>query len=299
MSSGNTLKTVILLTALAALLVLVGGMLAGTSGMVLAFGLALVMNFGAYWFSDRIALAMSGAKEVSYQEAPDLHRLVERLAAQSRIPKPRVYLMDNVTPNAFATGRGPGHAAVAVTTGILRILDEAELSGVLAHELAHIRNRDVLVATIVATVAGAITMIANMAQWALLFGGLGRGEDDEGSEGLAGLASGILMIFLAPIAAALIQLAISRGREYEADSTGARILGDPLPLARALEKMETANQSMPMHVNPATAHQFTVQPLAGGGLMRLFSTHPPIGERVTRLRQMALQPASYFHGWPL
>ena len=300
MSSGNTLKTVILLTALTVLLVLVGRMLAGTGGMVLAFGLALVMNLGAYWFSDRIALAMSGAKEASYQEAPDLHRLVERLAAQSRIPKPRVYLMDNVTPNAFATGRGPGHAAVAVTTGILRILDQDELGGVLAHELAHIRNRDVLVATVVATVAGAITMIANMAQWALLFGGFGRSEDDEGgAEGLAGLASGILMIFLAPIAAALIQLAISRGREYGADATGARILGDPLPLARALEKLEMANQAVPMQVNPATAHQFTVQPFAGGGLMGLFSTHPPMAERVARLRQMALQPASYFHGWPL
>src|SRR3989304_8999136 len=247
MSSGNTLKTVILLTALTVLLVLVGRMLAGTGGMVLAFGLALVMNLGAYWFSDRIALAMSGAKEASYQEAPDLHRLVERLAAQSRIPKPRVYLMDNVTPNAFATGRGPGHAAVAVTTGILRILDQDELGGVLAHELAHIRNRDVLVATVVATVAGAITMIANMAQWALLFGGFGRSEDDEGGgEGRAGLASGILLIFLAPIAAALIQLAISRGREYGADATGARILGDPLPLARALEKLESANQAGPM-----------------------------------------------------
>ncbi len=299
MSSGNTLKTVILLTALTALLVLVGRMLAGTGGMVLAFVMAVVMNLGAYWFSDRIALAMSGAKEVSYQEAPDLHMLVERLASQSRIPKPRVYLMDNATPNAFATGRGPGHAAVAVTTGILGILDQDELSGVLAHEMAHIKNRDVLVAAVVATVAGAITMIASMAQWALLFGGFGRSDDDEGSEGLGGLASGILMIFLAPIAAALIQLAISRGREYEADSTGARIIGDPLPLARALKKLEMANHAMPMQVNPVTAHQFTVQPLAGGGLMGLFSTHPPIEERVARLRQMALQPASYFQGWPL
>jgi len=298
MSSNNTLKTVILLAALAALLVLVGRMLAGTGGMVLAFGFAMVMNVGAYWFSDKIALAMSRAKEVSHQDAPELHKLVDRLAAQSRIPKPRVYVMDNVTPNAFATGRGPGHSAVAVTTGLLRILDRDELGGVLAHELAHIKNRDVLVATVVATVAGAITMIAHMAQWAMLFGGFGRGDEDEGGEGLSSLAGGILMIFLAPIAAALIQLAISRGREYGADATGSRILGDPLPLARALEKMEMANQTVPMQVNPATAHQFTVQPLSGGGMMGLFSTHPPVKERVARLRQMALQPTSYIQGWP-
>ncbi len=298
MSSGNTMKTVILLAALAALLVLVGRMLAGTGGMVLAFGFAIVMNVSAYWFSDKIALAMSHAKEVSYQEAPELHKIVDRLAAQTRIPKPRVYVMDNVTPNAFATGRGPGHSAIAVTNGLLQVLDRDELGGVLAHELAHIKNRDVLVATVVATVAGAITMIANMAQWAMIFGGFGRGDDDEGGEGLGSLAGGILMIFLAPIAAAVIQLAISRGREYGADATGSRILGDPLPLARALEKLEMANQTVPMHVNPATAHQFTVQPLSGGAMMKLFSTHPPIKERVARLRQMALQPTSYIQGWP-
>ena len=296
MNTGNTLKTVMLLTALTVLFVLIGQMVAGTGGMVLFFGLALLMNFGAYWFSDRMALAMAGAKEVSYEEAPELHRLVERLAMQARMPKPRVCVMESTTPNAFATGRDPAHAAVAVTSGIVRVLGRDELAGVLAHELAHIRNRDTLVATVVATVAGAITLIANMAQWALLFGGFGRGEDDEEGAGLAGLASGVLMIFLAPIAAMLIQLAISRGREFGADATGARILGDSLPLARALEKLETANRAMPMPVNPAAAHQFTVQPLGGGGLSGLFSTHPSTAERVARLREMALRPLSYYGG---
>lgn len=292
MNTGNTLKTVFLLTALTVLLVIVGRAIGGTGGMILAFGLAVVMNFGAYWFSDRLALSMSGAREVSYEDAPELHRIVERLALQARLPKPRVYVMDSVAPNAFATGRDPSHAAVAVTTGITRILSRDELAGVIAHELAHVRNRDTLISAVVATIAGAITMIANMAQWALIFGGLGRGEDEDG-EGLAGLASGLLMIFLAPIAATIIQLAISRAREFDADATGARILGDPLPLARALEKLEAANRAIPMPVNPSTAHQFTVQPLTGSAMMALFSTHPPIAERVARLHQMAMRPTSY------
>ena len=290
MTSANTLKTVFLLTVLTVLFVLVGRVLGGTSGMVFAFALALVMNLGAYWFSDRVALAMSGAREVSEAEAPELHRTVERLALRARLPKPRVYVMDTPTPNAFATGRDASHAAVAVTSGIAQILTRDELAGVLAHELAHIRNRDTLIAAVVATIAGAITMIANMAQWALLFGGMGRGEEDESGGGLAGLAGGLLMIFLAPIAATIIQLAISRSREYSADATGASILGDPLPLARALEKLEMANQAIPLAVNPAVAHQFTVQPFSGGGLASLFSTHPPIAERVARLREMALRP---------
>lgn len=298
MTTGNTLKTVVLLTALTVLLVLMGGMVGGNGGMILAFVMALVMNFGTYWFSDKLALSMSGAKEVSYETAPDLHKLVDRLAAQSRLLKPRVYVMDTMAPNAFATGRNPAHAAVAVTTGIMRILDRDELSAVLAHELAHIRNRDTLIAAIVATVAGAITMIAHLAQWAMIFGGFGRGDDEEGA-GIGSLAGSVMMIFLAPIAAALIQLAISRGREYGADATGARILGDPLPLARALEKMEMANKAVPMNVNPVASHQFTVQPLNGGGLLGLFSTHPPIAERVSRLRQMALQPTSYYTGLPM
>lgn len=290
MNAGNTLKTALLLTTLTVLFVLVGRLLGGTGGMVLALGLALAMNFGAYWFSDRLALSMAGAKEVSPAEAPELHWLVERLATQARLPKPRVYVMETPTPNAFATGRDPSHAAVAVTTGITRMLDRHELAGVLAHELAHVRNRDTLIAAVVATIAGAITAIANMAQWALMFGGLGHSEDDE-EGGLAGLAGGILMIFLAPIAATIIQLAISRAREFDADATGARILGDPLPLASALGKLEVANHALPLHVNPSTAHQFTVQPFADGGLMALFSTHPPVAERVARLRAMAMRPA--------
>lgn len=292
---GNTMKTALLLTALTVLLVMMGSVAGGTGGMILAFGFALLMNFGAYWFSDKMALQMAGAKEISPEDAPDLHRLVEQLALQARLPKPRVYLMDAATPNAFATGRDPSHAAVAVTTGLLGMLDRDELSGVLAHELAHVSNRDTLISALVATVAGAITMIANMAQWALLFGGFGRSDDgEEGAEGIAGLASGILMIFLAPIAATVIQLAISRGREFGADSAGARILGNPLPLARALEKLEATNRSAPLAVNPATAHQFTVRPLAGGGMSSLFSTHPSTTERVARLRQMALRPTSYY-----
>ncbi len=289
----STLKTTLLLTALTVLFVLVGQAVGGQGGMVFAFGLALLMNFGSYWFSDRLALSMAGAKEVSYEEAPDLHRVVEQLALQARLPKPRVYVMENPTPNAFATGRDPAHAAVAVTTGIQRILTLDELAGVLAHELAHIRNRDTLISTVVATMAGAITMIANMAQWAMMFGGFGRSEDEEEGGGIANLAGSLLMIVLAPIAAMLIQMGISRAREYAADAAGARILGDPLPLASALEKLEIGNQALPMQVNPATAHQYIVQPLSGGGLAGLFSTHPSIVERVARLRRMALQPTSY------
>jgi heat shock protein HtpX len=293
MNASNTFKTAFLLTVLTVLFVLAGRLLGGTGGMVLAFGLALAMNFGAYWLSDRLALSSSGAREVAYDEAPELHRLVERLALQAGLPKPRVYVIDAVTPNAFATGRDPAHAAVAVTTGIVGVLSRDELAGVLAHELAHIKNRDTLIATVVATLAGAITMIANIAQWALLFGGLGRGEGDEDDGGgIAGLAGSVLMIFLAPIAATLIQLAISRSREFGADNAGAGILGDPLPLARALEKLEAANQIVPLPVAPAMAHQFIVQPFAGGGLTSLFCTHPPIAERVARLRQIALTPFS-------
>jgi heat shock protein HtpX len=285
----NTVKVTLLLTTLTLLLVLVGGQLGGTGGMVLALGFAVVMNLGTYWFSDKLALSMTGAKEVSYAEAPELHRIVDRLAAQGRIPKPRVYVVESMAPNAFATGRGPGNASIAVTTGLVRLLNRDELAGVIAHELAHVRNRDTLISAIVATVAGAITMIANIAQWSLIFGGLGRGDDDDGG-GLAGLAGSLVMIIVAPIAALLIQLAISRSREFTADETGARIMGDSLPLASALEKLHSANQVIPMKVSPATAHQFTVQPLAGGGLMGLFSTHPNIEERVARLRDMALRP---------
>jgi heat shock protein HtpX len=270
---------------------MIGGQLGGTGGMLIALGLAVVMNLGTYWFSDKLALSTSGAREVSYDDAPELHRVVERLATQARIPKPRVYVVDSQAPNAFATGRGPDNAAVAVTTGLLQMLNRDELAGVISHELAHVRNRDTLIAAIVATVAGAITMIANMAQWALMFGGLSHDDDDGG--GLAGLAGSLVMIIVAPIAALMIQLAISRSREFTADETGARIMGDPLPLASALEKLHAANRVIPMQVSPATAHQFTVQPLAGGGLMGLFSTHPNIEERVARLRDLALRPLAY------
>lgn len=290
----NGVKTAFLLSALTVLFILLGRLLGGTGGMIFAFILASIMNFSSYWFSDRVSLAMAGAKEVYYQEAPELHRMVEQLALQARLPKPRVYVMESRAPNAFATGRDPAHAAVAVTTGIMRLLTPDELSGVLAHELAHIKNRDILISTVVATMAGAITMIANMAQWALMFGGFGRSENEDESGGLAGIAGGLLMMILAPFAAILIQLTISRTREYGADAMGARILGDPMPLARALDKLEIGNQTLPMNVNPATAHQFTVQPLSGGRLAGLFSTHPPIGERVARLTQMALQPTSYY-----
>ena len=290
MTTGNMLKMVALLAALTALFLFVGRLIGGSGGMIFALALSLLLNLFAYWFSDRVAIAIAGAREVSYEDAPELHRLVEQLAAYARLPKPRIFIIANPSPNAFATGRDPQHAAVAVTTGLLRILDPLELSGVLAHELAHIKNRDTLIATLVATMAGAITMLADMARWALVFGGMRRDDQEEG--GLGEVLGGMLMILLAPIAAVLIQLAISRAREYAADHTGARITGQPLALARALEKLAGMVQMRPMDVNPATAHLYIVNPLAGG-LAGLFSTHPPIEERVARLRQMALNPARF------
>lgn len=286
-------RAALLLTTLTLLFVLAGRAAGGTEGMVIAFVLALLMNFSTYWFSDRIALSMVGAREISPERAPDLHRMVEQLAILAGLPKPRVYVMESASPNAFATGRDPAHSAVAVTTGIQRILTRDELEGVLSHELAHVRNRDTLISAFVATMAGTITMIAGMGRWALMFGGFGRSDSEEGEGGIADLAGSILMILVAPIAATFIQLAVSRAREYGADALGARILGDPLPLARALEKLEIGNRALPMKVNPATAHQFIVQPLAGGGMMRLFSTHPPVEERVRRLSEMALGPISF------
>ena len=294
---GNLFKTVLLLTTLTVLFVLMGNLIGGTVGMIVAFGLALLMNAGAYWFSDRMALTMAGAREISFAEAPELHRLIERLALYAGMPKPRVYLIETPMPNAFATGRDPEHGAIAVTTGLVNTLHTDELAGVLAHELAHIKNRDTLIATVVATIAGAITMIANLGQFALLFGGLGQSDEDEaGAGGPAGLIGGLLMIVLAPIAATLIQLAISRTREYEADARGARILGDPLALANALKKIEVVTQYRPLAVNPASAHQFTVQPFSGGGWLSLFSTHPSTADRVARLRAMAA--SSTVHRYP-
>jgi heat shock protein HtpX len=280
-------KTALLLTALTVLLVLVGRALAGTAGMLVMLAFALVLNFATYWFSDKIVLAMHRARPVSELEAPELYALVAEVARQARLPLPRVYIVDSDTPNAFATGRDPAHAAVAVTTGILDLLTPRELRAVLAHELGHIRNRDTLIMTVVAAIAGAIMWIADAAQWALLFGGFGGHRDeDSGPHPLAAL----LMILVAPLAALLIQLAISRTREYEADATGARLSGDPLALASALEKLERGVALTPMpNANPATASLYIVNPLSGHFLAGLFSTHPPIPERIARLRAMAMQ----------
>ncbi len=277
----NIFKTALLLGALTALLVLIGGAIGGQQGMVVAFVLALGMNFFSYWFSDRMVLAMYGAKPIEESQAPALYRIVRTLATRDGIPMPRVYLIPSESPNAFATGRNPQHAAVAVTEGIMRILSEEELEGVLAHELSHVKNRDVLIATIAATLAGAITYLAQMAQWAMIFGG--RRDDEEEGGGVFG---SLLMAILAPIAAMLIQLAVSRAREYQADASGARLAGKPWGLAKALEKLETASKAVPMDASPATAHLFIVNPLSGQTLLRLFSTHPPIEERIARLTSM-------------
>ena len=279
----NIFKTAMLLAVLTAMLVLIGGAFGGRQGMLVAFVLALLMNLGSYWFSDKIVLAMYRAQPVDEAQAPGLYAIVRRLTTRASLPMPRVYLIPTDTPNAFATGRDPHHAAVAVTEGIMRLLNDDELEGVLAHELAHVKNRDVLISTIAATLAGAITYLAHMAQWAAMFGG-GRASDDEERGGNPlGL---ILMAVLAPLAAMLVQLAVSRAREFQADATGARVAGRPLGLASALEKLERANEVAPMAANPSTAHLFIVNPLRGDVLMRLFSTHPPLAERIARLRTM-------------
>jgi len=279
----NALKTTFLMALMTVLLVVAGGAIGGRSGMTFALVMAAVMNFVSYWFSDKIVLAMYGAHEVSEAEYPEFYGLVRQLAVQAGIPIPRVYIIQSETPNAFATGRNPEHAAVAATTGIMRILTRDELLGVMAHELSHVKHRDILISSIAATIAGAITYLAHMAQWAAIFGG-GRDRDEEGGGGMLGL---IVMAIVAPIAAMLIQMAISRSREYEADRGGATVSGNPLHLASALKKLQMANQQIPMHANEATAHMFIVNPLTGGGLMALFSTHPPLEERVRRLEEMA------------
>jgi len=282
----NSFKTAILLTALTALILLIGGSFGGQQGLIIAFIFALVMNGSSYWFSDKIVLSLYRAREVKYDEAPELHGVVEGLSQQAGIPKPRVYVIPSQNPNAFATGRNPDHAAVAVTEGILRLLNKDELQGVLAHELAHVKNRDILIGSIAATLAGVIMMLASMARWAAFFGGYGR--DDEGGGGVFGL---IAMSILAPIAAMLIQFAISRSREYLADETGAKVSKNPLGLARALEKLSLAAKKIPLEASPATsqatAHMFIVNPLTGKSLMSLFSTHPPTEERIKRLRAMS------------
>lgn len=278
----NMLKTTLLMGLLTVLLVTIGGALGGRNGVTMAFLLAAGMNFFSYWFSDKIVLSMYGARQIEEADDPRFYGIVRRLAQQANLPMPKVYLIDSETPNAFATGRNPEHAAVAATSGIMRILGDDELAGVMAHELTHVKNRDILISTIAATFAGAITYLAHMAQWAAIFGG-GRRDDDEGG-GVFGM---LFMAILAPIAAMLVQMAISRSREFGADAGGASISGNPLSLANALQKLEMANQRIPMETNAATAHMFIVNPLTGGGLMTLFSTHPPIPERVARLQDMS------------
>ena len=278
----NNLKTMVLFMGLTVFLVFVGGALGGRGGMTIALVIAFGMNMVSYWFSDKIVLRMYRAKEVTEADAPQLFSTVRRLASKAQIPMPKVYIIDEDQPNAFATGRNPEHAAVAVTTGIMRILSPEELSGVIGHELGHVRNRDILISTIAATIAGAISYLAQMAQWAAIFGG-GRRDDGEGGSPIAA----IVMMIVAPIAAMLIQMAISRSREYQADIAGAEIAGNPRFLASALRKLDMASKRIPMDAaTPATSHMFIVNPLTGGGLVKLFSTHPPIEERIARLEHM-------------
>jgi len=275
----NMFKTMILMTGLTLILIWGGHALGGQSGMTIALMFALVMNVSSYWFSDKIVLKMYRAKEVSEAEAPELHSMVRRLSQKAEIPMPRVYLINERQPNAFATGRNPEHAAIAVTAGIMNILSREELEGVIGHELSHIKHRDILIGTVAATLAGAITYLAHMAQWAMIFGGR---DDDEGGNPLAS----IVMMIVAPIAAMLVQMAISRSREYAADAGGAKIAGNPAYLAGALKKLQMASQQIPMNAQPTTAHMFIVNPLSGRGIARLFSTHPPMEERIARLEGM-------------
>jgi len=279
----NFIKTTFLLGLLTGLLMLIGGLLGGPHGVELFFVIALAMNFFSYWFSDKIVLRAYGAKELTQQDSPELSSIVRELAGAAGIPMPRLYLVENDTPNAFATGRNPNHAAVAVTSGIMRICNREELKGVIGHELSHVINRDILTSSIAATLAGAIMMIASVARWGALFGGFGGRDGDD----RCGFVELLVMAILAPVAASMIQLAISRTREYQADASGARLTHHPLYLADALRKLEMANERLPMNAGPATAHLFIVNPLSAQGLQRLFSTHPPIEERIQRLEEMA------------
>jgi heat shock protein HtpX len=280
----SRLRTTLLLALLTVLIIWIGGRFGGQSGMIIAFVFAAIMNFGSYWFSDKIVLAMYRAQPLDETQAPGLFRIVRELAAEAQIPVPRVYMIPDETPNAFATGRNPQNAAVAVTEGLWRLLTPDEIRGVLAHEIGHVMNRDILVSSIAATLAGVVMFLANMARWGAIFGGAGQSDEEEGG---AGFLSLIVMSILAPIAAMLIQMAISRSREYLADETGARLSHHPESLARALEKLEMASQRIPMeNAQPATAHMFIVNPLSGRSFASLFSTHPPIEERIRRLRSM-------------
>ncbi|MBI4518833.1 MAG: zinc metalloprotease HtpX [Deltaproteobacteria bacterium] len=280
----NTIKTTLLLGLMTGLLMGIGQYLGGSQGLVVAFVLAATMNFASYWFSDKIVLAMYRARPVDMNQAPELYRLVSNLCGAASLPMPRLFVIASDAPNAFATGRNPEHAAVAVTEGVLRLLTSAELEGVLAHELAHVKNRDILIGSIAATMAGVVMMVARTLQWAAMFGGLQR-DDREENGGFAGL---LAMTLLAPIAATLIQLAISRSREFQADATAARLSHNPLGLASALEKLHMVSQRMPIDASPQTAHLFIVSPLSGASFGRLFSTHPPIEERIERLRAMVV-----------
>lgn len=270
-----------LMMLLTLLLVFGGAALGGKSGMTIALVMAFLMNFISYFFSDKIVLKMYRAREVSEAEAPVLYRIVRRLSQKAGIPMPKVYIIPDMSPNAFATGRNPNHAAVAATEGIMQLLTEEELSGVMAHELAHVMHRDILIATVAATIAGAISYLAQMAQWAMIFGG-GRHDDDDRGSPIASL----VMMIVAPIAAMLIQMAISRSREFSADEGGATLNGNPMALANALRKLETGTKMIPMQANPATSHMLIVSPFSGGGIVKLFSTHPPIEERIARLEAM-------------
>lgn len=277
---GNWFKITLLLGALTALIVWIGNYLGGQQGMILAFILAIGMNFFSFWFSDRIVLRMYRAREVTPGEHPELYNMVRRLSESARLPMPRVYIIPEQAPNAFATGRNPDHAVIAVTEGLLRTMGREELVGVLAHEMAHVKNRDILIGSIAATMAGAIMILASMARWSAFLGG--RSDDDgDGASGAIGL---IAMSILAPLAAMLIQMAISRSREYQADTTGAGFAGNPEGLANALEKLGAYSKRIPMQANPSTAHMFIVNPLSAGSLMHLFSTHPPLEQRIARLR---------------
>ena len=276
----NALKTVFLMAVMMILFLFVGYLIGGSTGMTIAFIFSLLMNFGSYWFSDKVVLSMYRAKQVTKDTAPNLYTIVEELTQEANLPMPKVYVIEDATPNAFATGRNPENAAIAATTGILRILDSNELRGVLSHELSHVKHRDILIGTIAATLVGTITYVAQIAGWALMFGG--RAGDDENG------ISSLFLIILAPIVAVLLQLAVSRSREYMADESGAEISKQPLSLASALQKLSKANEMKAVNnATPATAHMFIVNPLSGSGLMKLFSTHPPIEERIKRLQELA------------
>ncbi len=280
----NAIKTVLLLGLMSGILLFIGQIAGGKEGLIIALAASVIMNFFAYWFSDKIVLFTSGAQEVSPTDAPKLHSIVEQLSYSANIPKPRVYIIDTPMPNAFATGRNPSHSAVAVTTGLMDILDEHELRGVISHELAHIKNRDILIASVAATLAAAITTLVRLLSWGLLLAGNSRDNESRGGNALLGL----LMIIVAPILALIIQMWISRTREYQADESGARIAGTPHGLASALAKIAGFSSRLPLSPNPATAHMYIYSPLSGESILRIFSTHPPVEERIKRLRSMTI-----------